>query len=662
MTYNSNRFTKFWQELKRRKVVKVIIIYASTAFILLQLISILIEPLHLPQWVMTFFVVLLLVGFPIAVIFSWVFDVTPEGIKVTKPVSGEGQDIVPVFSKRKTNITNGIIAVLLIVVVVLVWPRIFKNDKTGNISQELDKSIAVLPFKNDSQDSANVYIINGMMESILNNLSKIKDLRVISRTTVENYRNNLKNIPEIAQELDVSYIVEGSGQKIGDQILLTIQLIEAKKDKHIWSKQYNKEAKDIFNLQIEVSKTIAEEIQAVITPEETERIDKVPTDNLIAYDYFLKAREIYFRGLVRDSDFQNAILLFGKAIEYDNEFAESYAGLALVYYHLGEFSSDEKHTDLINFNADKALAYDPQSDFSLIAKAAFYGRSGDWESGIFYLEKALQYNPNSYLALRWLIPVYRYFNSAKSLEYALQAEKVDVQRNDSIKSIDYFNIAIQFRLLGFFNEAEYYINKSLKANPDNLEAINEKSHLLKDKTGEYLDSERLLPESLAKDSTRIETVRFFYFNYYFMRDYMNAYKCSKKLIELYETRNTTISGFDKLRLANLLLKINRQQESQKIINEIVNDIDKIRDSRVIAAVYSMTGDTAKALEQMKVFSQSENFPYWSIRVFKDDPIYDNIRELHEFKEILSEIETKFWENHKRIKANLTEKGLLPIKM
>src|SRR5680860_107269 len=165
MTNQSNRFSKFWNELKRRKVVKVTIIYASTAFILLQLVSILIEPLHLPPWVMTFFVVFLLVGFPIVVILSWIFDITPQGIEVTQPVSGnEDKGQKAVVSKKKTYLTNGLIGVLLIIVAILVYPKLFKSGSRGNLNPELEKSIAVLPFRNDSQEEGNAYIVNGLME------------------------------------------------------------------------------------------------------------------------------------------------------------------------------------------------------------------------------------------------------------------------------------------------------------------------------------------------------------------------------------------------------------------------------------------------------------------------------------------------------------------
>src|SRR5690349_21612355 len=168
--------------------------------------------------------------------------------------------------------------VLAFVAVAIGWFS-FRSESADLANVE--KSIAVLPFKNDSNDSTNVYLINGLMESTLNNLQQIKDLKVISRTSAEKYRNSAKSIPEMAKELNVNYFVEGSGQKIGDRILLNIQLIDGKNDRHLWAKQYRREAKDIFALQQEIAKNIVEEIQAIVTPEEVNRIDKIPTDNLV---------------------------------------------------------------------------------------------------------------------------------------------------------------------------------------------------------------------------------------------------------------------------------------------------------------------------------------------------------------------------------------------
>ena len=235
---------------------------------------------------------------------------------------------------------------------------------------ELGKSIAVLPFINDSDDSSNIHIINGLMESILTNLQQIEDLRVISRTSVEKYRNNPKIISEIARELNVNYFVEGSGQKIGDQIFLNVQLIEASSDKHLWAAQYTREAKDIFLLQMEVAKNIANEIEVIITPEEEARINKVPTDDLVAYDYFLKGLDSFYKW--NEEGFEEAILLFKKAIEHDDGFARAYADVAISYYMLDAGQAEKSYSDQINYYADQALLFDPQLPQSLIAKALFY--------------------------------------------------------------------------------------------------------------------------------------------------------------------------------------------------------------------------------------------------------------------------------------------------
>ena len=206
-------------------------------------------------------------------------------------IQSDSIQIGPSRKKRMTVIVGASIITVLLAIILLILIKPFSPKQS-----DLEKSIAVLPFINDSSDPTNVYIINGLMESILNNLQKIEELRVISRTSVEKYRNASKTIPEIAKELNVNYFVEGSGQKIGDQILLNIQLIEAPTDKHLWTEQYSREAEDIFKLQMEVAKNIADRIEVIITPEEEERINKIPTEDLVAYDYFLKCLYLFYKG------------------------------------------------------------------------------------------------------------------------------------------------------------------------------------------------------------------------------------------------------------------------------------------------------------------------------------------------------------------------------
>ncbi len=191
------------------------------------------------------------------------------------------------------------------------------NKKDAVHDLEIEKSIAVLPFKNESSDTSNLYFVNGLMESALYNLQKIEDLRVVSRTSVEKYRNSKMGIPAIAEELNVNYVVEGSGQRNGNQVLLNIQLIDASTDRPIWVEQYSREVDDIFTIQKEVAQKIAAAIQAVVTPAELQQIEKKPTENLVAYDYYLQALDPYNVGT--KEGWEKAIPLFEKAIENDSQ-------------------------------------------------------------------------------------------------------------------------------------------------------------------------------------------------------------------------------------------------------------------------------------------------------------------------------------------------------
>jgi len=566
-------------------------------------------------------------------------------------------------SSKKRNITF-LVSAIFVVVLLAVLFIIFKPVFSKKIN--LEKSIAVLPFKNDSNDSTNVYIINGLMEAILNNLQKIEDLRVISRTSVEKYRNIPKIIPEIARELNVNYFVEGSGQKIGDQILLNIQLIEAPSDKHLWSEQYNREAKDIFKLQMEVAKIIADEIEAIITPEEEERINKIPTENLVAYDYFLKGLDLLYKGMSTGSRYlmEDAIPYFKKAIEHDNEFARAYADIAIAYFLLDANQAEKKYAVQINNNADNALLYDSKLPQSLIAKAFFYINNEEYELAVPYLEKALEYNPNSALVINHLSDFYaNYFHDTeKYLEYALKGIRLDIAANDSITaSFIYLHVSNAFLQSGFINEAEKYINKSLEYSPENLFSEYLKAFVLFAKNRDLQQTKELLIEALNKDWTRYDIMQEIGKICYYMRDYASAYNYYKKFIDIKEAQNLDVYRGENAKIGVVLSQMGLIEESEKYFMDYLDyaENDKsIYKHLSLAMYYSYQGDTENAIEQMGLFSQQTNYPYLVIPFLKMDPLTDNIKDLPEFKKILSDIEIKFWNSHKQIKASLEEKELL----
>lgn len=652
---------KFWQELNRRKVMKVIIVYASMSFIVLQLLSILIEPLFLPDWVMTSVIVLLAVGFPIAIVFSWIFDITPTGLEVTQSLNENGNLQYGGIDRKKSFLFAALVGILLVVVVMLAYPKVFKSDE-ANLNPDLEKSIAVLPFKNDSDDISNVYIVNGLMESVLNNLQKIKDLRVISRTSVEKFRNNTKTISEIAKELNVSFFVEGSGQKIGDQILLNIQLIEASSDKHLWAQQYKRKATDIFELQKEVAKNIAGKIAAIITPEEAERINKKPTDNLEAYDYFLKARDLFLLG--NREGLEAAIPLFKKAIEFDSKFSQAYADIAISYYYLDILQAEKQYTALINDFADKALLYDSKSAPSLIAKAMYHMNNGEYQQALPYFEKALEYNPNSTIVIGFLSEFYTTYmpNTEKYLEYALKGVQLDIASHDSITaSYIYLHLSNAFIQSGFVDEAEKHINTSLAYSPENIFSDYVKAYILYAKNQDLEQTKDMLIATLAKDTTRLDVLQEVGKICYYQRDYQSAYQYYKKFTAIKESQQLDIFAGENSKIALVFAKVGLKEESDRYLDTYLNyaNNDKsIYKNLSLAMYFAYKGDTEKSLEQMKLFAQQDNYMYWAILFLKIDPLVDSIKDNPEFQQIVQDLEDKFWKNHRRIKASLEEKNLL----
>ncbi|MHA1221448.1 MAG: tetratricopeptide repeat protein [Candidatus Heimdallarchaeota archaeon] len=470
MTQPTNKLTQFWQELKRRKVFRVIAMYAATAFIIMEAGDIMLPRLGLPDWTVTFIVVLIIVGFPIAIIFSWIFDITPEGIKKTesaKVTKDKETEIKP--TKRRLKVSDVIIAVMIVIVCILLYPKIFKKEKVT----ELEKSIAVLPFINDSPDEENVHFINGTMEAILDNLCKIEDLRVVGRTSVEQYRNAPKPILVIAEEMDVSYILEGSGQKYGNNVQLTFQLLDARNDKHLWSSPYSRKIviEEIFELQSEIAQLVAAEIKAIITPEEKQLIEKTPTANLTAYDFYQRGREEHWKYWIDNNNseaLKRADALYHKALEYDSTFALSYTGLAWVYWdkHYWKTYFSEDFLDSVLILADIALSYDDQIAEAYTIRGDCYRDIGQTEKAIREYNKAIELNPNSWMAYWGMGLLYSGYDFVKSLENNHKA--VFLNRGSELPIL-LKQLALSYYRAGIIDRSGFYAEEALSANPGHRE-------------------------------------------------------------------------------------------------------------------------------------------------------------------------------------------------
>src|SRR5664280_916032 len=274
------------------------------------------------------------------------------------------------------------------------------RDRSETMAR-LEKSVAVLPFINDGPDQENTYFINGIMEEVLNNLQKIKDFRVLSRNSVEQFRNNIsKSTPEIARKLGVNYIVEGEGQKYGNSYRLRVQLIRGAKEGHLWAESYEKEIrepKDIYSTQSEIAQSIASALKATITPDEKQLINKIPTTSLKAYDAYLKGQFFYEKSPAAENE--KAILWFNEAIRLDSTFALPWTYLSMYYCRITS-TADSPEFREAKRTAERALELDPTSGIAIVNMAEILDNEYDFEAAEEKIKEALKIDPDNQYILR----------------------------------------------------------------------------------------------------------------------------------------------------------------------------------------------------------------------------------------------------------------------
>ena len=398
MPTNPSNLGQFWQELKRRKVVRVITVYAAASFVILELVDIIMEPLKLPEWFLPMVIVLLSIGLIITIIFSWVYDVTPEGLEKTKPAHKVKSEDKP-KSSSSWKIASYISFVVIVTLIVLnILPRTSRSE----VKDILDKSIAVLPFKSLSDDQEKQYLADGVMEAILLHLFKIEDLRVIQSASVEKYRERTHTLSEIARELNVNYILDGSFQKYEDQAKLIVMLSNGEEEEdNIWAGEYNRDWSDIFAVQSEVAQKVAFALQSVISPEVKERIEALPTENMEAYDYYLKGNESYSRSW-DNFDLNNlteSIEYYQRAIALDEKFSFAHTGVGRSYWFLAaltmnRFDKSEYYRKSKQY-LKRAISLDPDNGWAY-AELAVVLHNWNWDSEAARenLDKAIELMPN----------------------------------------------------------------------------------------------------------------------------------------------------------------------------------------------------------------------------------------------------------------------------
>jgi class 3 adenylate cyclase/TolB-like protein len=547
------------------------------------------------------------------------------------------------------------------IAVIMACIALYYININKSVSTDLDKSIAVLPFKNESSDSTNAYFVNGLMESTLSKLQKINDLKVISRTTSEKYRQSQKSVPEIAEELAVNYLVEGSGQKVEEMVLLNIQLIEGVSDKPIWSEQYKRKFEDIFELQNEIAQEISIAIKAMVTPQELENIQKKPTDNLQAYDYYLQALDPYYSRT--HEGLNKAIILFKKAIEQDEQFALAYAHIAISYYFLDRFQKEKQFTKEINRYSDQALLYDSKSDICLTSKALYYIENKEYRLALPHLNKAVEYNPNSALVYRMLADFYAYYepNTKKYLLNALHGVQLDASGGDSTTvSYGYLQLSNALVQAGFFEEALEYVNLSLDYDPNNYFSPHLKIYIRFAKDNNWVRTQRLLTDLWKRDTTRLDILQDLSKIYYGQEKYDSAYYYYDKFVRVREANKLNLYIEENVKIARVYQIMGRTQKADSLFADYITYADEVQSpyrSATIAFKHAYLGEIEEAIKHLKEFSKVKNIQYWFL-LMRKDPLMEPLKKHPEFETVMRDIENSFWEDHAKLKNELIEKGVL----
>jgi len=464
----------FFEEVKRRKVYRVAVAYVIAAGGIIQLASAAFPAWELPNWALRLVIVSLLIGFPIALILAWAFDVTPQGIKTTPTIAVAG-------AHRRRNV----LMLLATGVIISAAAGFFLLPRA--VARKIDKSIAVLPFENLSDDKENAYFADGVQDDVLTNLSKIGDLKVISRTSVMQYRSKATNVREIGKALGVSNILEGSVRRSGNKIRVNVQLIDANSDEHIWASDYDRDITDVFAIQTDLAQKISDALQAKLSPAEKSRMERKPTENGEAYLAFVQAHNLA-NAVEEFEKLKQSEQLYARAIQLDPMFA-----LAIARYSLLEswivhtFERTTERREKARALAQQALQLQPDLPEARLALgfSLYYG-DNDFEAALKEFEIAQRGLPNEaecYLALGAIQRrLGKWQESTDSLEKAVSLNPKD--------GWVFQNLALNYQMLRNFDVANKTIDRGLEVNPDSLGLWETKSKLAFAEKGDLSVSER----------------------------------------------------------------------------------------------------------------------------------------------------------------------------
>jgi TolB-like protein/Flp pilus assembly protein TadD len=469
--------SSFFAELQRRHVVRVAAMYGVAAWIIIEVTATTFPLLHLPEWWASVVVMLALLGFPVTVVLAWIFDLTPEGIRRTDAV---GQPPIPI---RMAGIRGAVVFIFPVILLLTIasWFGAGSDPARVAVASDTAKSIAVLPFANLSADPENAYFASGIHDEILTQLSRVAGLRVLSRTSVLGYAGSARRISDIAEELGVATVLEGSVQRDQSRVRVNVQLVNARTNEQIWSETYDRELTDVFVIQSEIAEKIAAALQVRLTERQRAQLAQAPTKDAEAYTFYLRAQDYYRRPDAEQGNLENAVLLYEEAIRRDPGFALAHAKLADAHGALYWFGYDPR-PERLGWQmraAEAAHRLAPDLPEAHEALGMYYYRARDYERALAEFETARAGLPGDpYLAAR-LGYVYRrqgrWPEAIQELETAasLNPRDADLHRD----------VAQTYHASARFAEADAAYRRSVALAPDYFRAAIRRGQLFIDWRG-----------------------------------------------------------------------------------------------------------------------------------------------------------------------------------
>ena len=659
--------TGFFDEVKRRKVYRTAAAYVIAAGGAIQLASAAFPAWELPNWTLRLVIVLLLSGFPIALMLAWAYDITAQGVRLT-----------PTLAIARPHRRRNIIMLVLTGVAVSAAAGFFLLPRVS--AHKCDKSIAVLPFENLSDEKENAYFADGIQDDVLTNLSKVGDLKVISRTSVMPYRGKASNVREIGKTLGVGAVLEGSVRRIGNRVRVNVQLINADTDEHMWAEDYDRDLTDVFAIQTDLAQQIVRELQAKLSPMEKAQIERRPTQNGEAYLAFVQAHDLSTRPDKFRGDIENAEQLFERATKLDPNFAEAFAGLAWIdnwMYHT--FDPTAARKEKARAAAEEALRLQPNLPEAHLALGFYY----------YYCERDYQNALREFAIAKLSLPnsaeVYMAIGSIERRQGKWAQSTGNFEKAVSLSPRDSFilvNLADNYRANKNFETADKILGRAIEAAPNSLSARAAKAMLPLDWKGDLsmmekdladmppgvdpeglvtfgrvqlLMMQRKFPEALAvlkqlsPDLSHDSKPREFLEGaiYTFLNDRekaRSAFEHARPIAEQ-SLREAPNDAFRHALLGQILAGLGEKEaaiaEGKRAVNLLPESQDALEGPKAtleLAKIYTWTGETDQAL---LLLDHSLSTPSGiTVSSLKLDPVWDPLRSDPRFQALIDKHDAK----------------------